>query len=57
MKIYVVIALREEEMENVFVSPDEEKALALTPADFDDCDALFVEVWEDGDKIDDYRLQ
>lgn len=56
MKIYVVLALREEEMKNVFVSDDEPKVLALTTADFDDCDALFLEVWEDGAKIDDYRL-
>ncbi|MCS7464968.1 hypothetical protein N0M98_33335 [Paenibacillus doosanensis] len=57
MKIFVVISLQGEQMDNVFVSTDEEKALALTPADFDGCDALFVEVWEDGEKIDDYRLQ
>lgn len=57
MKIYVVISLREDQMDNVFVSSDEEKALSLTTADFDECDALFVEVWEDGTKTDDYRLQ
>ncbi|WP_171654898.1 hypothetical protein [Paenibacillus foliorum] len=57
MKIYVVIALREDQMDNVFVSTDEEKILALLPSDFDDCDALFLEVWEDDAKIDDYRLQ
>ncbi|WP_165842247.1 hypothetical protein [Paenibacillus xerothermodurans] len=57
MKIYVVISLQGEEMENVFVSTDEEKALSLTPADFEGSDALFVEVWEDGGKIDDFRLQ
>ncbi|MFH5184985.1 hypothetical protein ACHHV8_21365 [Paenibacillus sp. TAB 01] len=57
MKLYVVISLREEEMENVLVTAEEEKALAATTADFDDCDALFLEVWEDGAKIDDYRLQ
>ncbi|WP_197035393.1 hypothetical protein [Paenibacillus sp. UNC451MF] len=57
MKIYVVIAMRDEQMDNVFVSTEEEQALALTTADFDDCDALFLEIWEDGGKIDDYRLQ
>ncbi|MCR8635499.1 MULTISPECIES: hypothetical protein [Paenibacillus] len=57
MKIYVVIALRGEQMDNVFVSTEEEKVLALTPSDFDECDALFLEVWEDDAKIDDYRLQ
>ncbi|MDF2959705.1 MAG: hypothetical protein K0S39_1440 [Paenibacillus sp.] len=57
MKLYVVIALREEQMDNVFVSADEEKALSLLPSDFENCDALFLEVWEDGEKIDDYRLQ
>ncbi|WP_186446171.1 hypothetical protein [Paenibacillus cremeus] len=57
MKIFVLIALREEQMENVFVTADEELALSKTTADFEDCDALFVEVWEDGEKTDDYRLQ
>lgn len=56
MKIFVVIALVGEEMENVFVSSDEERALSLQPGDFENCDALFVEVWEEGSKIDDYRL-
>lgn len=57
MKIYVVISLWEDQMDNVFVSSDEEKALSLSVSDFEECDALFVEVWEDGAKIDDYRLQ
>lgn len=57
MKIFVVIAMRDEQMDNVFVSTEEEQVLALTTADFDDCDALFLEIWEDGGKIDDYRLQ
>ncbi|MBP1155211.1 MULTISPECIES: hypothetical protein [unclassified Paenibacillus] len=57
MKIYVVISLWEDQMDNVFVSNDEEKVLSLTTSDFEECDALFVEVWEDGAKIDDYRLQ
>ncbi|UUZ84154.1 hypothetical protein LJK88_10685 [Paenibacillus sp. P26] len=56
MKIYVVISLNNEQMDNVFVSTDEEKALSLRPSDFEECDALFVEVWEDGNKVDDYRL-
>lgn len=56
MKIYVVISLNNEQMDNVFVSTDEEKALSLQPSDFEECDALFVEVWEDGSKVDDYRL-
>jgi hypothetical protein len=56
VKIYVVIALREEQMDNVFVSTDEDKVAGLQLSDFDDCDALFVEVWEDDAKIDDYRL-
>jgi hypothetical protein len=57
MKIYVVISLFEDEMENVFVTTEEETALALKTTDFENCDALFLEVWEDGSKIDDYRLQ
>ncbi|MFE5324508.1 hypothetical protein ACFQ88_38305 [Paenibacillus sp. NPDC056579] len=57
MKIYIVISLQEEQMDNVYVTTDEEKALSLKTDDFEDCDALFVEVWEDGSKIDDYRLQ
>ncbi|MNU06084.1 hypothetical protein D3C72_2511410 [compost metagenome] len=40
----------------MYVGPDEEKALALKPADFENCDALFVEIWEDGEKTDDFRL-
>jgi hypothetical protein len=57
MKIYVILSFNGDEMENVFVSTDEEKALSLKIADFENCAALFVEIWEDGEKIDDYRLQ
>ncbi|UVI29040.1 hypothetical protein [Paenibacillus spongiae] len=57
MKLYVVLSFNEDEMDNVYVGEDEEKALSLTPSDFDNCDALFVEIWENGEKIDDYRLQ
>jgi hypothetical protein len=56
-KIYVVISFTEDQMENVFVGTDEDKALGFKPSDFDDCDALFIEIWEDGNKIDDYRLE
>lgn len=57
MKLYVVLSFNEDGMENVYVGEDEEKALSLKPADFENCDALFVEVWDDGEKIDDYRLE
>ncbi|OCT15597.1 hypothetical protein A8709_16135 [Paenibacillus pectinilyticus] len=56
MKIYVILSFDGETLENVYVGPDEEKALAFTPADFENCDALFVEIWEDGEKTDDFRL-
>ncbi|EGL17855.1 MULTISPECIES: hypothetical protein [Paenibacillus] len=56
MKIYAVLAFNGESTENVCVTPDEEKAMAFKPEDFEDCDALFLEIWEDGEKIDDYRL-
>lgn len=56
MKIYVVLSFHDEEMDNVYVGTDEAKVLSLTTEDFENCDALFVEVWEDGEKIDDYRL-
>ncbi|MCU6795036.1 MULTISPECIES: hypothetical protein [Paenibacillus] len=57
MKIYVILSFNGESMDNVYVGTDEEKALAFKPEDFEDCDALFVEIWEDGEKTDDYRLQ
>ncbi|GGG79409.1 hypothetical protein [Paenibacillus radicis (ex Gao et al. 2016)] len=57
MKIYVILSFNEEGMDNVYVGDDEEKALAFTPADFENCDALFVEIWEDGEKVDDFRLE
>ncbi|MFF2093448.1 MULTISPECIES: hypothetical protein [Paenibacillus] len=57
MKIYVILSFNEEGMDNVYVGDDEEKALAFKPADFENCDALFVEIWEDGEKVDDYRLE
>ncbi|WP_205516637.1 hypothetical protein [Paenibacillus sp. SYP-B3998] len=56
MKLYVVLSFNEDGMENVYVGPDEEKALSLKTEDFENCDALFVEIWEDGEKTDDYRL-
>lgn len=56
MKIYVILSFDGETLENVYVGPDEEKALAFTPSDFENCDALFVEIWEDGEKTDDFRL-
>jgi len=56
MKIYVVQSFNEDGLENVYVGPDEEAALALKAADFENCDALFVEIWEDGGKTDDFRL-
>ncbi|BBH22297.1 hypothetical protein Back11_36420 [Paenibacillus baekrokdamisoli] len=55
MKIYVILSFNDDGMENVYVGADEEKALSLKPEDYD-CDALFVEIWEDGEKTDDYRL-
>lgn len=57
MKLYVILSFNEDGMENVYVGEDEERALSFKPSDFEDCDALFVEVWEDGEKIDDYRLE
>ena len=57
MKIYVILSFDGEGMENVYVGPDEEKALSLKPTDFENCEALFVEIWEDGEKTDDYRLE
>ena len=33
------------------------KRLRFKPADFENCDALFVEIWEDGEKTDDFRLE
>lgn len=56
MKIYVVQSFNEDGLENVYVGAEEEKALSLKAADFDHCDALFVEIWEDGAKTDDFRL-
>jgi hypothetical protein len=56
MKIYVILSFDGETFENVYVGPEEEKALAFKPADFENCDALFVEIWEDGEKTDDFRL-
>lgn len=57
MKIYVILSFDGEETENVYVGTDEEKALSFTPADFDNSEALFVEIWEDGEKTDDFRLE
>ncbi|WP_187274017.1 hypothetical protein [Paenibacillus sp. N3.4] len=57
MKIFVILSFNGDEMENVFVGENEEKALSLKPADFENCEALFVEIWEDGEKTDDYRLE
>ncbi|WP_240415925.1 hypothetical protein [Paenibacillus periandrae] len=57
MKIYVILSFNGESMDNVYVGTDEDNALAFKPEDFEDCDALFVEIWEDGEKTDDYRLQ
>ncbi|WP_169091397.1 hypothetical protein [Paenibacillus sp. PL91] len=57
MKIYVIQSFNEDGLENVYVGSDEEKALSLRSADFEHCDALFVEIWEDGAKTDDFRLE
>ncbi|WP_424766922.1 hypothetical protein [Paenibacillus sp. sgz302251] len=57
MKTYVILSFNEDGMENVYVGTDEEKALSLKSADFENCDALFVEIWEDGEKVDDFRLE
>jgi hypothetical protein len=56
MRIYVIQSFNEDGLENVYVGSDEEKALSLRSADFEHCDALFVEIWEDGEKTDDFRL-
>jgi hypothetical protein len=56
LKIFVVLSFTEDGMENVYVGDDEERVLALKAEDFENCDALFVEVWEDGEKTDDYRV-
>lgn len=57
MKIFVILSFDGETLENVYVGPDEDKALAFKPAIFENCDALFVEIWEDGEKTDDFRLE
>lgn len=57
MKIFVILSFNEDGMENVYVGTDEEKAMSLKSTDFDNCDALFVEIWEDGEKTDDFRLE
>ncbi len=57
MKIFVVQSFNGEEMENVFVGTDEEQILSLKAADFENSEALFVEIWEDGGKTDDFRLE
>jgi hypothetical protein len=57
LKVYVVLSFNGESMENVFAGTDEEKALSLKPEEFENCAALFMEIWEDGEKIDDYRLE
>ncbi|MUT65747.1 hypothetical protein [Paenibacillus sp. NEAU-GSW1] len=57
MKTYVILSFNEDGLENVYVGQDEEKALGFKPEDFENCDALFVEIWEDGEKIDDFRLE
>ncbi|MBW7456572.1 hypothetical protein ACFOLF_11940 [Paenibacillus sepulcri] len=57
MKIYIILSFNEDGMENVYAGTDEEKALSLKPGDFEKCDALFVEIWEDGEKTDDFRLE
>ncbi|MFC4778225.1 hypothetical protein ACFO9Q_15605 [Paenibacillus sp. GCM10023252] len=56
MTIYVIQAFSEDGMENVYVGEDKERALSLKPEDFENCDALFVEIWTDGEKTDDFRL-
>ncbi|GLX68762.1 hypothetical protein [Paenibacillus glycanilyticus] len=56
MKIYVVVSFAEDGMENVYVGDDLERVQAMTAEDFENCDALFVEIWEDGEKTDDYRV-
>lgn len=56
MKIYVVVSFTEDGMENVYVGDDQEKVQSLNPEDFENCDALFVEIWEDGEKTDEYRV-
>jgi hypothetical protein len=57
VKIYGILSCNEDGMENVYVGADEEKALSLKSSDFENCDALFVEIWEDGEKTDDFRLE
>ncbi|WP_337104233.1 hypothetical protein [Paenibacillus sp. YIM B09110] len=58
MKIFVILSFNEEDgMENVYVGTDEEKALSFKPEDFDNCDALFVEIWDESGKTDDFRLE
>ncbi|WP_336775618.1 hypothetical protein [Paenibacillus sp. MMO-58] len=56
MKIYVVVSFTEDGMENVYVGDDQEKVQSLNPEDFENSDALFVEIWEDGEKTDEYRV-
>ncbi|TCM86433.1 hypothetical protein EV294_12011 [Paenibacillus sp. BK033] len=56
MKIYVVVSFSEDGMENVYVGDDHEKVQSLNPEDFENSDALFVEIWEDGEKTDEYRV-
>ncbi|HZG74743.1 MAG TPA: hypothetical protein VEZ72_02685 [Paenibacillus sp.] len=54
MKIYVVVALCGDETENVLVTANADDLASMKASDYA-CDALFVETWEDGGKIDEYR--
>jgi hypothetical protein len=51
MRIYVVIGLFADNSENVYVGTDLFKVLSFQPSDFDCCDSLLIEVWENGEKI------
>jgi hypothetical protein len=51
MRIYVVIGLFADNSENVYVGTDLSKVLSFQPSDFDCCDSLLIEVWENGEKI------
>ncbi|WJH34788.1 hypothetical protein MJA45_20610 [Paenibacillus aurantius] len=56
MPIYVVVSLEGEETRNVFVGTDKDQVLAMKPEDYENSSALFVEIWEDGQQVDEFRL-
>lgn len=56
MQIYVVVSLVGEDFVNIYVGPDLDKVNEIKVSEIEGCDALFVEIWENGGKIDEYRV-